>query len=119
MTYYDWLTSDRPDLSSERAPHMDRTATFRQMNKYLIMSPRRGSKPRQTYWLTVSRKVTLTFDSDQRSVRARKILRQDNSSKLFRDFPRSQNKCPVDSQFPYCTACFTYSFPNVNTQKLS
>jgi hypothetical protein len=30
-------------------------------NKYLVMSPRRGSTPRQTDWLTVSRKVTLTL----------------------------------------------------------
>jgi hypothetical protein len=41
------LTKDRPDLSSERAPHMDRTVTFNE-NKYLVMSPRRGSTPRQT-----------------------------------------------------------------------
>jgi hypothetical protein len=39
---------------------MDRTVTFNQ-NKYLVMSPRRGSTPRQTDWLTVSRKVTLTL----------------------------------------------------------
>jgi hypothetical protein len=36
--------NDRPDLSSERAPHMDWTVTFNQ-NKYLVMSPRRGSTP--------------------------------------------------------------------------
>jgi hypothetical protein len=34
------LTNDRPVLSSERAPHMDRTETF--------MSPRRSSTPRLT-----------------------------------------------------------------------
>jgi hypothetical protein len=39
---------------------MDRTVTFN-ANKYLVMSPRRGSTPRQTDWLTVSRKVTLTL----------------------------------------------------------
>jgi hypothetical protein len=55
-----WLTNDRPDLSSVRAPHIDRTVTFNH-NKDLVMSPRRGSTPRQTDWLTVSRKVTLTL----------------------------------------------------------
>jgi hypothetical protein len=35
-------------------------ATFNRI-KYLVMSPRRGSTPRQTDWLTVSRKVTLTL----------------------------------------------------------
>jgi hypothetical protein len=40
-------TKERPVLSSERAPHMDRTVTFNE-NKYLVMSPRRGSTPRQT-----------------------------------------------------------------------
>jgi hypothetical protein len=55
-----WLTNNRPDPSSEWAPHMDRTVTFNQ-NKYLVMSPRRGSIPKQTDWLTVSRKVTLTL----------------------------------------------------------
>jgi hypothetical protein len=52
-----WLTNDRPDLSSERAPHLDRTVTFNQKNKYLVMSLRRGSTPRQTDWLT----LTLTW----------------------------------------------------------
>jgi hypothetical protein len=47
-----WLTNDRPDLSSERAPHMARTVTFNQ-NKYMVMIPRRGSTPRQTDWLSV------------------------------------------------------------------
>jgi hypothetical protein len=51
-----WLTvtNDRPDLSSERAPHTDKTATFRKINKYPVMTSR------QTNWLTVSCNVTLT-----------------------------------------------------------
>jgi hypothetical protein len=28
--WWQWLTGDRPDLSSDRAPHRDNTATFRQ-----------------------------------------------------------------------------------------
>jgi hypothetical protein len=61
------LTNDRPDLSSESASHMDGTVTFNQ-NKYLVMSPRRGSTPRQTHWLTVSRKMTLTLTLSVRAV---------------------------------------------------
>jgi hypothetical protein len=40
--------NDRLDLLSERSPHVDRTATFRKINKYLVISPRWGSSPRQT-----------------------------------------------------------------------
>jgi hypothetical protein len=45
-----WLTDDRPDLSSERAPPNDRTVAF----KKKIIS---GQKPQigldtKTYWLT-------------------------------------------------------------------
>jgi hypothetical protein len=53
----DWLTRDRPDLSSERAPNKDNPAIFRQ-NKYLVASPKMGSTPRHTDWLTVSCNVT-------------------------------------------------------------
>jgi hypothetical protein len=42
---------------------MDRTVTLNQ-NKYLVMNPRRGSTPKQTDWLSVSRKVTLTLNQD-------------------------------------------------------
>jgi hypothetical protein len=46
-------TKDRPVLSSERAPHKNKTVT--------VSSPRWGSTPRLTNWLTVSRNVTLTL----------------------------------------------------------
>jgi hypothetical protein len=45
------MTNDRPDLSSERAPHIDRTVTFNQnTRKHLVMCPRRA---RRTDWLSV------------------------------------------------------------------
>jgi hypothetical protein len=64
-----WLTTqgcidnDRPDLSSERAPPNDRTVTFKKKKKKrsLVKSPRLGSTPRLTDWLTVSCNVTLTL----------------------------------------------------------
>jgi hypothetical protein len=55
------LTKDRPVLSAVRVPHKDRTVTVKNSNKYLVMSPRWGSTPRLTDWLTVSRNVTLTL----------------------------------------------------------
>jgi hypothetical protein len=55
-------TKDRPVLSSERAPHKNKTVNCQLViAKYLIMSPRWGSIPRLTDWLTVSRNVTLTL----------------------------------------------------------
>jgi hypothetical protein len=41
-------TKDRPDLSSERAPHKNKTVNWHTSNKYLIMGPRWGSTPRLT-----------------------------------------------------------------------
>jgi hypothetical protein len=46
------LTKDRPVLSSERAPHKDKTVTVKQ------------GLDTKTDWLTVSRNVTLTFVFD-------------------------------------------------------
>jgi hypothetical protein len=48
--------------SRQRAPHKNKTVTVKQY-KYLVMSPRRGSIPRLTDWLTVSRNVTLTLNA--------------------------------------------------------
>jgi hypothetical protein len=59
--WWQWLTEDRPDLSSEKAPHGDNTATFRQ--KKLVTSSRVNLTPRHTDWLTVSRNMTLTWNS--------------------------------------------------------
>jgi hypothetical protein len=60
----------RPVLSSERAPHRYKTATFRQQpsyrNQYLVTSSGVGSTPRHTDWPTVSRKVTSTSLIDKR-----------------------------------------------------
>jgi hypothetical protein len=60
------LTKDRPALSSERASHGMKNVTVRRIlyseqKKYLVISPRCGSTPRLTDWLTVSRNVTLTL----------------------------------------------------------
>jgi hypothetical protein len=57
---------DRPVLSSgEGAPQKQDRSCQRLINiwswKYLVMSPRWGSKPRLTDWLTVSHNVILTF----------------------------------------------------------
>jgi hypothetical protein len=59
-------TNDRPVLSSERASHGMKNVTVRcipysERKKYLVISPRCGSTPRLTDWLTVSRNVTLTL----------------------------------------------------------
>jgi hypothetical protein len=53
-------TKDRPVVSSERAPHKNRIV-LPNSNKHLVMSPRWGSTPRLTDWLTVSRYVPLTL----------------------------------------------------------
>jgi hypothetical protein len=53
-------TKDRPVVSSEKAPHKNKTVTS-SSNKYLVMSPRWGYTPRLTCWPTVSRNVTLTL----------------------------------------------------------
>jgi hypothetical protein len=45
-------TKERPILSSERAPHKKQNRNCQNNNKYLVMSPRWGSTPRLTYWLT-------------------------------------------------------------------
>jgi hypothetical protein len=58
---YILTTDDRPDLSSERAPHMEQGSNFHKEEKYLVMSPRRGSTARQADLLTVSCNVTLTL----------------------------------------------------------
>jgi hypothetical protein len=59
-----WLTIDRPDLSSKRAPYKDTTVIVNS-NKHLIMRTRWSSTSRHTDWLTdwltVSRNVTLTL----------------------------------------------------------
>jgi hypothetical protein len=55
-TYYRlWLTSDRPDLSSERALHIDRTATFieNKINIWSLASDGARHQDRQTDWQSV------------------------------------------------------------------
>jgi hypothetical protein len=90
-------TKDRLILSSERAHHKNKTVTVKS-NKYLVMSPRRGSTPRLADWPTVSRNViltlTLTFssvsdlhrDPASRS-RRRKGTSQIWDSKIWSRFP--------------------------------
>jgi hypothetical protein len=62
----------RPDLSSERAPHGERTATFRKQTsnrkQYLVTSSKVGSIPWHSDWLTVSRKVTSALTSRGRLI---------------------------------------------------
>jgi hypothetical protein len=59
-----WLTMDRPSLSSERVPQRDRTTNSRpkllKRKQYLVKRPQSGLDTK-TYWLTVSRKATLTL----------------------------------------------------------
>jgi hypothetical protein len=63
-----WLTKDRPGLSSERAPHRDRTANSRpkllKRKQNLVKRPQSGLDTKTywlTDWLTDCRKVTLTL----------------------------------------------------------
>jgi hypothetical protein len=61
----DWLRHKTDPPSRQRGrPPMDKTVNCQTVNKHLVMSPRRGSTPRQTDWLTVSRNVTLTLKAD-------------------------------------------------------
>jgi hypothetical protein len=46
---WQWLTRDRPDLSSERAPYRDKTTNFSR-NYYLVVDPAVGSTLRPTDW---------------------------------------------------------------------
>jgi hypothetical protein len=56
------MTNDRPDLSSEGAPIIDKTILVNvNRNKYLVMRPSWALKPGLTDRLVVSRKVTLTL----------------------------------------------------------
>jgi hypothetical protein len=60
----------RPSLSSKRAPHRDRTRNSRpkhlKRKQYLVKRPQSGLDAK-TYWLTVSRKVTLTLSATHHS----------------------------------------------------
>jgi hypothetical protein len=57
----------RHGLSSERAPHRDRTTNSRpkhlKRKQYLFRRPQSGLDTRHADWLTVSRKVTLTIEN--------------------------------------------------------
>jgi hypothetical protein len=55
---------DRPTLSSERAPSPKTKHKLSNSNKHLVMSPGRGSIPRQTDWQTISRNLTQTQTPD-------------------------------------------------------
>jgi hypothetical protein len=54
------IKKTRP-LVREGAPHKQDRNCQRVSNNYLVMSPRWGSTPRLTDWLTVVRNVTLTL----------------------------------------------------------
>jgi hypothetical protein len=56
-------TNDRPDLSSEGAPVIDKTILVSvNRNKYQVVRPTWASKPGLTDRLIVGRNVTLTLD---------------------------------------------------------
>jgi hypothetical protein len=56
------MTNDRPDLSSEGAPVIDKTILINvNRNKYQVMRPSWALKPGLTDRLVVGRKVTLTL----------------------------------------------------------
>jgi hypothetical protein len=57
--YKYWVTC--LDLSSERAPQIRQDCNFKKKIISLVRSPKLGSTPRHTDWLTVSCKVTLTL----------------------------------------------------------
>jgi hypothetical protein len=57
------MINDRPDLSSEGAPVIDKTIFVNlNRNKYQVMRPSWALKPGLTDRLVVGRKVTLTFN---------------------------------------------------------
>jgi hypothetical protein len=59
------MTNDKPDLSSEGAPVIDKTVLVNvNRNKYPVVSPSWTLKPGLTDRLVVGCKVTLTFDFD-------------------------------------------------------
>jgi hypothetical protein len=56
------MTNDRPDLSSERAPAIDKTILVNiNRNKYPFVRPTWALKPGLTDRLVVGRNVTLTL----------------------------------------------------------
>jgi hypothetical protein len=56
------MTNDRPDLSSEGAPVIDKTILVNvNRNKYQVVRPPWALKPGLTDRLVVGRKVTLNF----------------------------------------------------------
>jgi hypothetical protein len=58
-------TKYKPVLSSERAPHKNKTVTVKRViNIWSWVADGAGSTPRLTDWLTVSRNVTLTLTFD-------------------------------------------------------
>jgi hypothetical protein len=77
LHWWQWLTGDRPDLSSERASHRDNTATFRQ--KTISRHKFQSEVDTKTYWLTVSRNMTLTVTLTWKTI----------ETKAFRAFVRT------------------------------
>jgi hypothetical protein len=57
---YMYIVKDRPLLSSEKAPPINKPATVRQ-KKILVVSPKWVLDTRQTGRLTVGRNITLTL----------------------------------------------------------
>jgi hypothetical protein len=56
------MTNDRPDLSSEGAPDIDKKLPVNvNRNKYSVVRPTWALKPGLTNRLVVGRNVTLTF----------------------------------------------------------
>jgi hypothetical protein len=63
------MTNDRPDLSSEGAPTIDKTILVNvNRNKYPVMRPIWALKPGLTDWQVVGRNVTLTLTVFQKRV---------------------------------------------------
>jgi hypothetical protein len=56
-----YIINDRPVLSSERAPHINKPATVRQKKKIWSHIPNECLTPRQTGRLTVGHNITLTL----------------------------------------------------------
>jgi hypothetical protein len=66
------FTKGRPGLSSEKAPRRDKTTNFTPKHltrkQYLLKRPQSGLDTK-TYWLTVSRKVTLSLTDFRNCIR--------------------------------------------------
>jgi hypothetical protein len=77
------------------------TVMVRPLTKNLVMSPNRGSTPRQTGWLTVSRKVTWTWNNHTSDLKMDSTY---SSKMLVSTYKSTEHYYPEDQQWqvPLC-----------------